>query len=178
MNRATVRIYARSIYNAARNEKVLDDAMRDLEKLNQGLNSRPDYIRNLQNPLIPIRNRAEVVRKLTENSHPLVQRFMDFLMRRYALGILTDILGTLKDFQVEEQGGLVASLTVPHQLSEKEIETIRGRVKTLIGRDPHFKVVIDPSILGGFVIRSESYLIDASMKGYLKKLTGGKLHGS
>ena len=69
------------------------------------------------------------------------------------------------------QGVEPLAVHVPAGPSPEEEEKIRALLTSLLGKPvrPYFSR--DPDLLGGFTARSDSYFVDASMRGMVLKLT-------
>lgn len=65
----------------------------------------------------------------------------------------------------------IAKVTSAVSLSLEEETAIKEYLKKNFGRDFTAEVFIDPSIIGGFIIRVGDKVIDESIKGKLKKLS-------
>ena len=178
MNRADVRAYAKSLYKVASRSEIFPRIAGELQTVWTILRSEARYLKFLQNPLVPLKERVSIMEKMTLKTHPVTATYLDLLMRRYALGYMGEIISIMDDMKVEDEGGLVATLEVPEPLDEKTLATITASVEKLTKKKPKFHITTNPDLIGGFRIRSESYLIDATMMGLLKKLSRGGSHGS
>ncbi|MFZ3074234.1 MAG: F0F1 ATP synthase subunit delta [Minisyncoccales bacterium] len=61
-------------------------------------------------------------------------------------------------------------ITMAHSQSAEAVGKLKNRLAVRFGGDEDADVDIDPAIIGGFVAKTDHYLIDASVKGFLKQL--------
>ncbi|MEZ0337362.1 MAG: F0F1 ATP synthase subunit delta [Aquificaceae bacterium] len=64
-----------------------------------------------------------------------------------------------------------ALLVLARSVSDEELEKIKSAIKRLTGRDYEFEVIEDPSLIGGFLLKTSSLVIDASIRRSLEVLT-------
>lgn len=178
MNRSAVRVYARSLYSVARKGGIVKDVLKDLGVLRRVFAAHPEHVKALQNPFIPLEQRVAVLDRVTSRAHPLLRSFLNYLLRKYALSLLSDIHEAVVNLDIEAEGGMVATLFVAREPGKGELRSIEESVRQHTRRAPRFHVVVDPDMIGGFMMKSESYLIDATMKGLLKKYARGGTHGA
>ena len=62
------------------------------------------------------------------------------------------------------------SLTVARKIDEDAFAQIKAKINEVFGKEKETKIKIDENIIGGFLVKSRDYLIDASIKGMLNKL--------
>jgi len=61
-------------------------------------------------------------------------------------------------------------ITLAHDQSEAVIEKLEDKLGDKFGKDDAADINIDPKIIGGFVAKTDEYLYDASVKGWLEQL--------
>lgn len=114
--------------------------------------------------------RLEILNKLYQNSSPLFKELIDNLSLEEEL--LHEFSWLTRNFinLVEEQGNIkFAELKSALPLSDKDLALIKSR----FGTNVKYKVVVDPSLLGGIVLSfSDGRVLDLSLKGQLEQLRG------
>ena len=65
---------------------------------------------------------------------------------------------------------LKGELVLPTALDKEVVERIKEAVKKVLNRDVEVEVIEDPSLIGGFVFKTQAFVIDASVKTQLEKL--------
>ena len=77
---------------------------------------------------------------------------------------MEDILRQFVTFHYREQGIRRARLTAVTPPTEQMLQRLRDLVRSATGDDAAFDVTVDPSLVGGFVLDLDDYLLDASVK--------------
>lgn len=129
--------------------------------------SRP--LRNLLNtPIIDIKKKSAIVRKSLEGLSELTLKFVDLLIshrRADLLGVAAKEYISLYDFQKQIE---VVNITTAAEVSQSTIDVILTKVQSLIGsRQLKVNKKVDPSLIGGFIIRIGDKQIDNSIKSKL-----------
>lgn len=95
---------------------------------------------------------------------PQMDRFADLLIQHGRMDFLLEILRAFTDMHDRADGIRRARLTVVREAPESLIKNLRTLVKEKTGDDVEIEVVIDPSVIGGFIFDIDDYLLDASVK--------------
>jgi F0F1-type ATP synthase delta subunit len=61
-------------------------------------------------------------------------------------------------------------LVLAHEADKETKELLNRKLKESLGKDKNVEIKLNESIIGGFVAKTEDYLIDASVKKYLNQL--------
>lgn len=127
------------------------------------------------NPTVPREKKLEFLRSLRERLG-LDQQLDE------VLGYILDInaipfLGEVKrvyDHEVEKLLKLSKALLVlARRVEEKELERIKKTLREYTGRDYEFEVVEDPELIGGFLLKTSSFVLDASVRRGLESILRG-----
>lgn len=74
-------------------------------------------------------------------------------------------------FEVEKFFATVkGEVITAYPIDENLLEQIKKAVEEKLGKKVEFEVKQDPSIIGGVVVKAGSYVLDSSVKTYLRKL--------
>ena len=105
-----------------------------------------------------------------KDAQEMAQSLTSFLKRHHMVSSLPKILSHLKRIQEKDTVLRECNLTSSHELSK---ETMHNLVKGFLKEDAgevHIESSVDPSLLGGFVLKQNGTIYDASIKTMLKKL--------
>jgi len=69
------------------------------------------------------------------------------------------------------RGEITAEVTSAHPLDDKQIDALKAQLKKRVGSDVSVSTAVDPSILGGLVVKIGSQMIDNSIKTRLNTLS-------
>ncbi len=95
---------------------------------------------------------------------PELSRFIGLVLKNGRDELLSDILRDFIDMYNKCQGIRRASLVCATEPSPWLIQRIRALVKSKTGDDTILEVQVDPALIGGFVLDTYDYLLDASVK--------------
>jgi F-type H+-transporting ATPase subunit delta len=80
------------------------------------------------------------------------------------------IIKAFRKIAAEARGETAAEVTSAHALSPAQEAELKTALKSVAGRDVAIAVTVDPSLLGGLVVKIGSRQIDTSLKTKLASL--------
>src|SRR5204862_6517538 len=95
------------------------------------------------------------------------------------LGVLADngrlselkaVIKTVRKLAANNRGETSAEVTSAYPLNDSQITRLKTNLKARLGRDVAIDAKVDPTLLGGLVVRLGSQMIDASIKTKLNNL--------
>ncbi len=102
---------------------------------------------------------------------PEMRRFLEILARNGRLGDIALALKSFEDQYYQSRGIIRGTLILPSE-PDGDSSALEARIKTLIeektGKTLLLSTVVDPSIIGGFVLEVEDKLLDASVSRQLE----------
>lgn len=109
--------------------------------------------------------------KSEEESRKILHNFVAVLGRDGVLNRESEIISAFEEIWNQENGELPASISSAHQLADNSREAITDYLKNKTGAK---KIVlteeVDQDLLGGFVLKYESRVLDGSLKTNLEDL--------
>jgi len=163
--------------------KLSKDIHRTLARGGEGLDGlrlfsrlaaeHPLVLDALENPAIPLALRLGIFRQALEAAQifPTTRAVLLGLLHAYALNALPLLVDLLERRDLREQGVEPLAVRVAAGPSPNEEMTIEAFLQSLLGKPVRASFALDPDLLGGFTAQSESYFVDASMRGMVHKLT-------
>ncbi|GEM_PF-3565405 len=127
----------------------------------------------LQNPAIPLDQRDAALKSALDaaGAPPTSRAVLEGLARTFTLAVLPDLLALLETQALRRRGVLPLRVEVASEPAEAERAAIGRYLKGLLNQDLRLDFAVRPSLLGGFVARSESYFVDASLEGRVRAIT-------
>lgn len=158
--------YATAAFELARDESALDDLAADLSALKELLGKSPELTRLVRSPAFSREAQAKGVEAVLKqaNASPLALKLVLLLARKRRLFILADIIGAFETLLARHRGEVAASVTSARALDGQETEELKRVLKENLGREPKLELNVDPSLLGGLVLRIGSRMIDSSLR--------------
>jgi F-type H+-transporting ATPase subunit delta len=164
------RMYARALFEAAREAGRVDDVARDLGALARALDEVPELDAFLRNPQIDPSGKAEVLRELTDGGDELVRNFVQLVAEKGRAGELAEMSVELDALVAAAQNRLSVELTTAHELSDEAARSIVETIEKASGRSVEATRSVDPGLIGGIVLQVGSHRADGSVRGRLERL--------
>ena len=164
------RMYARALFEAAREEEKVESVASDLAALAAAVEEVPELQSFLANPEVEPVGKADVLREIAGGADALVQNFVQLVAEKGRAGELVDMNRELEALVAREQNRLAVELTTAHELSDDEAESIVQAIEKASGRSVEATRSVDPDLVGGIVLKVGSFLADGSVRGRLERL--------
>jgi F-type H+-transporting ATPase subunit delta len=164
------RVYARALYDAAKERDRVAAVQRDLDDFVAMLSAVPELRAVLRNPQLDPRAKSAAVDAIVEGGEELVSNFLHLLVEKGRAGEVEEIAHEFERLVAAEQGQLTVELTTAFELSDEEALEIVGQIEQTSGRKVEATRAVDPSLIGGVVLQAGSFRLDASVRGRLNTL--------
>ena len=164
------RMYARALFEAADEADRVDAVASDLAAIAGAMDEVPELRAFLRNPQIDPAGKAEVLEQLTREADELVGNFVRLVAEKGRAGELPEISAEFDALVAQAQNRLTVELTTAHELSNAEAKSIVQQIEQASGRTVEATRSVDPSLIGGIVLRIGSHLADGSVRGRLERL--------
>ncbi|AGY58478.1 ATP synthase F1 subunit delta [Gloeobacter kilaueensis] len=154
-------------------EGLLDEFGRTTEALLEVLDANPELERLLATPLVSLADKKRVLAQIFEGKvHPYVLNFLQLLVDRRRIGFLRPICNQFQILLRKLQQVTLAEVISAVPLSQEQQEALLARIQTRTSaRRVELRTRINPELLGGMIIKIGDEIIDASLRGQLRKLT-------
>ncbi|HET9346629.1 MAG TPA: ATP synthase F1 subunit delta [Candidatus Limnocylindrales bacterium] len=126
----------------------------------------------LGNPATPLDQRLEAAKGVFATFSQPVRNLLLLLVRRGRIEQLPRVAAEFARLDDERNGLTHATATSAAPLGPEEVRAIAGRLEDLTGGQVALETDVDPSLLGGVVVRIGDRLIDGSVRGRLERLRG------
>jgi len=168
------RPYASALFDLAKADDSVAAVEQGLDKLLALANESPDFARFLRSPVINTEEKAQAMHVLLSkaNPHTTVGNFVKVVARSGRLFALPAIIAAFKERAAGHRGEVTADVTSAVALSADQIKTLADTLKAKIGKSVTLNQHVDPSLIGGLVVKVGSQMIDSSLK---TKLTAMKI---
>ena len=168
--RAALR-YARATLNLAKEKGLAKEVNDDMILIQKTIEENHDLEVMLESPVIKSDLKRSVLKGVFEKKvNPITLGLLKLLIenkRPALLNLVAKEYIVIYDFL---QGVEVAQVTSAVPLTKELEKTILKRVQEAVGKEISLNNVVDPSIIGGFVLRVGDELYDSSVAYRLKDL--------
>lgn len=163
--------YASALIDLAAGRNALDAMEQHIPALHMLLESSA-FVAMCENPAFSRTEKARALEALAQSFsiHPLVKGLLATLAYNNRLAVLPALALVLEKNLSEVRGKQHVEVVVAESLSAAQTKQIATALKDALQREPIMHVTVDPSILGGVLLRSGSRRIDATIRGRLDRL--------
>ena len=164
--------YASALFGLARDERQIDSVSRSLDSLGQALTESPELAELIASPLVGREDAAKAFAALAPSLglDPITSNFLGVVARNGRKRELKAIIRAFKRLAAEHRGETTAEVVTAHPLKDDQLEALKAQLRSRAGRNVTIDAQVDPSILGGLVVRLGSQMIDASIRTKLNRL--------
>ena len=164
------RVYATALYEAAVAAGKADQIDGDLAAIAELFDGSDQLRRTMLDPQLPHEAKKRILAQLMPDAEPLSRNAMMVLVDNGRLSFLHDIQYAFHELSAVEERILDVEVTSAVPLDDSEVAAIRDRISTATGLTARLTPSVDPSIIGGLVLRARGVLLDASVKRELDDL--------
>jgi len=164
------RMYARALFDAARDEGRLEQVAAGLAALAGALDEVPELRAFLRNPQVEPAGKAAVLDEICAGVDELVRNFVRLVAEKGRAGELAEMNAELEALVARAQNRLTVELQTARELSDEEAQSIVATIEAASGRTVEATRSVDPSLIGGIVLQVGSFRADGSVRGRLQRL--------
>lgn len=168
-----------ALFDLARDAGDLDAVGTDLDVVEALLEASDDLRRLLVSPLFARDVQARAIDAVLadvarvsdiKSVSDLTRRFVGVLAANGRLDRLASIITDFRRLHAAHEGEVTAEVTSAHTLTDKQLDALRDKLRTLAGGDVKLVSHVDKSLLGGLVVKLGSRMVDSSLKTKLNNL--------
>ncbi len=139
-----------------------------IEETALALKTVPELNRALSSPIISIGSKHKVIERVFPQE---MITFLKVLVDRRDMDLVDDIFKAYRTRIAEKEGILDASLYYMTDPEEEQLQEIKAMLcKKYEKKDIRLRMIKDPGLIGGFIIRVGDVETDWSLKGRLRQL--------
>ncbi|MEM1288282.1 MAG: F0F1 ATP synthase subunit delta [Pseudomonadota bacterium] len=164
--------YASALLDLAESGNAIDATEADLDTLKSMLADSDDLRRLVESPAFTTDDQARAMAAVLKGAKisGLTAQFIGVVSQNRRLFALTGIIDAYKTMAADKRGEVAAQVTSAVPLSKKQRDELVQSLKRKLGLDVALEETVDPSILGGLIVRIGSKMIDTSIKTKLNAL--------
>jgi F-type H+-transporting ATPase subunit delta len=164
------RRYAEAAFEVATRDDAVERWRTELD-MAAAVTAGPGIGHALANPAVPFETRLAAVRDSLERAvSPGVLNLISLLLRRGRIEQLPRVAAEFRRLDNARQGITAATATSATPLTPDEVRALTARLEAMTGGRIELELQVDPSLLGGLVVRMGDRLIDGSVRGRLERL--------
>jgi len=168
------RPYAAALYDLAQGDNAIEAVEAGLISIARLAGENVDFSNFLRSPVISADVKAATMDSILAQAkaHPTVANLVKVVARNGRLFALPQIIKSFRALAAAGRGEIAADVTSAVPLSKSQLSDLAKTLKGKIGKTVTLNEHVDPSLIGGLVVKVGSRMIDSSLK---TKLTAMKI---
>jgi F-type H+-transporting ATPase subunit delta len=164
--------YATALFELADERHALDDVAGDVRELRAMLRDSGDLLRLMRSPVLSRADQGKAMAALAENAKlsKLTSDFIAIVARNRRLFAVPAMIEAYLHKLADRRGEITAEITAAQALSDAQQNALGEQLRRVVGSRVVVDVRVDPSLLGGMIVKIGSRMVDGSLKGQLQRL--------
>ena len=166
--------YASALYDLADEKGAIDTVAGDLTSLQKMFDDSDDFRRLVKSPILSRRDQSKGIAAVAEKAQlaPITRQFLGLAATNRRLSALPSVIAGFRAILADRRGQSTAHVTSATPLSDAQKTSLVEALKESVGvgRNVEITSKVDPSILGGLIVKIGSRMVDSSLKSKLQRL--------
>lgn len=158
--------YAAALFELASEQGHVASVEADLTAISRLVAESPDFARFLRSPVIVSDDKASAMNAILAraNAGIVTANFVRVVARNGRLFALPTIIAAFRALAAQSRGEVSAEVTSATPLTAAQVDNLAETLKGKIGKTVTLEQHVDPSLIGGLVVKVGSQMIDSSLK--------------
>jgi len=164
--------YARALFDFSVDKNIMHQITADFQNLEIFLNESSELTEYLGNPIVSQAAKGEVLTKVLKSQlNAETFKFLMVLVKRDRISLLKSVITNYLELVYETASIKTIEVVTAFAFSNTQKTTLIQKLKELTNaREIRLVVTVEPSLIGGFLIKTESKVIDFTIKKQLQQL--------
>lgn len=144
----------------------------DLVKFLGLVDGSADLARLVRSPVIAADDQERALSAILEKAGigGLAANFLKLLARNRRLFAIKDVIGAYRALAARARGEVTAEVTSAVALNDEQTAALKETLKASVGKNVTLEARVDPSLLGGLVVKVGSRMVDSSLRTKLQNM--------
>jgi F-type H+-transporting ATPase subunit delta len=164
--------YASALFELANEQNRLDEVDRDLGKFRTLLDQSSDLKRLVKSPAFAAEEQQRALGAVMDwaSIGATTGNFLKVVARNRRLFAAEDMIDTFRGLLARHRGEVAAEVQSAVALTDQQLAALKAKLKSTFGKDVRLDAKVDPSLLGGLVVKIGSRMFDSSLRTKLGNL--------
>ncbi|QEL24164.1 F0F1 ATP synthase subunit delta [Bosea sp. F3-2] len=164
--------YATALFELAEENGAIDAVAAALDAFNGLLAESADLARLIESPAFTAEEQVAAIKAVLEKAGitGIAANFIGLVASKRRLFALPGMITGYKRLVAEAKGIVSAEVTVAEEPTAKRVDEIRAVLKGVAGKDVDVSIKVDPTLIGGLIVKMASRMVDASLKTKLNSI--------
>ena len=164
--------YASSLFEVALETGSIDAVGADLERFQSMMDESDDLRRLVLSPVFSADEQVRAVSAVADKAgiRGAVGNFLKVVASNRRLFALPGMIRAFRQIAAAHRGEVAAEVTSAHALTPAQEQELKSALKGVTGKDVVIALKVDPTLLGGLIVKVGSRQIDTSLRTKLSTL--------
>jgi F-type H+-transporting ATPase subunit delta len=164
--------YANALFELALESNAVDAVKRDLDSFDAVVAENPDLARLVRSPVFTAEEQARALAVVLDRIglRGLAAQFLLTVASNRRLFAVRDMIRAFRELVARHKGEITAQVTVAQNPSETHLAAIKEALSAVAKKDVQIDLKVDPSLIGGLVVKLGSRMVDGSLRTKLNGL--------
>lgn len=163
--------YARALFEFVEEGEQLEIVEKDLSELKKNYETSDEFLTLLESPVIHTSEKKRVFGDLFRKKfHTKTLNFLDLLLDKNREALLPQIIEDFLMLLDEKKGVIRGQLFTAYPFHDNQLKSLKTRLDKITGKNVILVQKVNSDLLGGFIVRMNDTVIDASLKNQLSKM--------
>jgi F-type H+-transporting ATPase subunit delta len=164
--------YATALFDLARDGNAVDTVKSDLDRFDALIAESADLNRLVRSPVFSTEEQLQALGAILDKAGigGLAAQFLKLITSNRRLFAVRDMVRGYRERVANYKGEATAEVTVAEELKGDHLDALRSALKSVSGKDVDLNVKVDPSIIGGLVVKLGSRMVDTSLRTKLSSI--------
>ena len=158
--------YATALFELALAENAFDAVEADLGRFDALLAESADLARLVRSPVFGAEEQTKALAAVLDRAGigGLAAKFLKVVASNRRLFAVRDIIKAFRALVARHKGEVTAEVTLAEQPSEQHLAAVKDALKAVTKKAVQVDVKVDPSLIGGLVVKLGSRMVDTSLR--------------
>jgi len=164
--------YARALFDFSVEKNIMHQITADFQNLDTFLNETPELTQYLNNPVVNQEAKREILQKTVKSQlNNETFKFLMVLIDRDRINLLNSVIDNYLELVYQTASIKMIEVSTAFTFtSEQKTKLIEKLKKLTNAREIRLIINEDPTLIGGFLIKTESKIIDFTVKNQFQQL--------
>src|SRR5215510_7076290 len=165
--------YATALFELALDNKVVDAVNKDLDRFDALIAGSADLHRLVRSPAFGVDEQLKALSAILAKAGiaGLAANFLKVITTNRRLFAVRDMIRGYRTLVARHKGEVTAQVTVAEKLNDNNLDALKSTLKSVTGgKDIDLDVKIDPTIIGGLIVKVGSRMVDSSLRTKLNSI--------
>jgi len=164
--------YTAAMFELAESAGALDTVEKEFQELGAVLESNTELSHVISSPAFSREQQSGAIGALAAKlgHSEMTRNFLGLMGSKGRLALLPETISGFEALVAEHRGNFAAEVTTAKPMSDMQRNALAENLRNSLGRSVRIEENVDPSILGGLIVKVGSKMVDSSLKSQLERL--------